>query len=369
MSIESDLKKDGIEVTSILDSSKVNYIARNVSTILSSSFPEHNFNPEELYILLSQVPMYRASVPKGFSEANYLYKNNSIYFNEEIPTKKLTNYAVHECIHYLQTRKDKWGNLLKLGLCDLTQFSVHGLGINEAAVQYLTSKALKSPLDTVKYYGITFDTISPNCYPLVCNLIAQMTYITGESALLSSTFNSTNDFKNSFIKATSKETYRTLESNFDKILKTEEDLIKCTNKLENSDTTNSALNKQIASLKSSILSLFTETQNLIITSYFKKAFSEIQTISELEDYRRKLYNFKPLIGVLDGYNFYNSFYIDMMVKLENKYDAIENGYSYTEETQLTTISNNLFSTLFKKIKKLFFGLKTESSTINIENKK
>lgn len=368
MSIESDLKREGIEVTSILDNSKVQTIAKDVSTILTNSFPEHNFNLEELYISLSQIPMYRASVPKGFSEANYLYKNSSIYFNEEIPVKDLTSYAIHECIHYLQTRKDHWGNLLKLGLCDLTQFNVHGLGINEAAVQYATSKALNSPLDTVKYYGITFDTISPNCYPLVCNLISQMAYITGEYILLDSTFNSTNEFKTTFIKYTSREVYLTIEKNFDKILKTEEDLIKATNKLENSEVTNPSLNKYIANLKASILSLFTETQNLIITSYFEKAFNEITTIEELENYRRKLYNFKPLIGVLDGDNFYNTFYIDMMVKLENKYNEIETGYNTSTETSLVITNTNFFVTLFQKLKKLLFKSSSEYTKVDVNNK-
>lgn len=354
MSIESKLKKEGIVVTSILSSSKVNSIAKKVANILATSFPKHKFNTEELYILLSQIPMYRASVPKGFSEANYLYKNCSIYFNENIPTNELTTYAIHECIHYLQTKKDKWGNLLKLGLCDLTRFNVHGLGINEAAVQYATSVALGSTLDTVKYYGITFDTISPNCYPLVCNLIAQMAYITGEYVLLDSTFNSKNDFKNTFIKHTSTEAYDTIEKNFDKILRTEENLIKLTNELENSNQINLSLNKRIALMKKTILSLFMETQNLIITSYFERAFTQIHSIQDLEDYRKKLYNFKPLIGVLDGENFYNTFYIDMMVRLENRYNELENGLYQQPTANLVPIDKNLFSILFRKLNKLVF---------------
>lgn len=368
MSIESDLKREGIEVTSILDNKKTNSIARKVATILSNAFPEQNFNLEELYISLSQATMYRAIVPKGFSEANYLYKNNSIYFNEEIPINNLTKYAVHECIHYLQTQKDNWGNLLKLGLCDLTQFSVHGLGINEAAVQYITAKALNYQIDTVKYYGITFDTISPNCYPLVCNLIKQMAYITGENVLLDSTFYSTNAFKNEFVKRTSDKTYLLLEKNFDKILKVEEDLITATNKLESSDRTDNTLNKHISNLKNTILTLFTESQNLIITSYFEKAFEQIDKIEEIEEFRRKLYNYKPLIGVLDGNNFYNTFYINMMVKLEDRYANLENGYvPITPNKQLSLLfsKKETIITYFKKIKKLIYRFRTDYLKVNI----
>jgi len=354
MSIESDLRRDGIIVTSILNSSKVNSIAKKVAKILVASFPEQDFNTEELYITLSQIPMYRASVPKGYSEANYLYKNTSIYFNENIPTKDLTNYAIHECIHYLQTRKDMWGNLLKLGLCDLTRFNVHGLGINEAAVQYATSIALNTPLDTVKYYGISFDTISPNCYPLVCNLIAQMAFVTGEDVLLDSTFNSKNDFKNLFVKCTSQEAYTTIEKNFDRILSAEESLVKYSNKLENSEHDNPNLSRHISTLKNTIVTLFLETQNLIISSYFENAYTKIHSIADLEDFRTSLYNYSHLIGVIDGDNFYNKFYINMMAKLENRYTEIENGYYDSPTANLVPTNTSFVSTFVRKVKSIVF---------------
>ena len=174
MGIESNLRKEGIKVTEELDKIKVNTIAKNVAQKIVAAFPELDFKLGEVFIKLSQLKMYYAEVPKGFSEANYFYKNTSIYFNQEVPIDKIENYAIHECIHYLQERKDKAGFLLRLGLCDLTQYKVHGLALNEAAVQYATAKATKEPKDKEKYYGISFDTISPTCYPLICNLIAQM---------------------------------------------------------------------------------------------------------------------------------------------------------------------------------------------------
>ena len=41
------------------------------------------------------------------SEANYFYKNTSIYFNEKIDIADIEEFAVHECIHYIQEIKDK----------------------------------------------------------------------------------------------------------------------------------------------------------------------------------------------------------------------------------------------------------------------
>lgn len=58
-------------------------------------------------------------MPDGFAEANYFYKNSSIYFKSGISVNELEKFAVHEFIHYLQEIKDKKGNLVKLGLCVL----------------------------------------------------------------------------------------------------------------------------------------------------------------------------------------------------------------------------------------------------------
>lgn len=58
--------------------------------------------------------------------AKYFYKNNSIYFDHQLDLAKLTDVAIHECIHYLQEKRDKKGNILKLGLCDYTDSSLPG---------------------------------------------------------------------------------------------------------------------------------------------------------------------------------------------------------------------------------------------------
>ena len=76
------------------------------------------------------------------SEANYFYKNTSIYFNEKIDIDDIEEFAVHECIHYIQEIKDKKNNLIRMGLCDHSDFKVYGLGLNEASVQLMASKVI-----------------------------------------------------------------------------------------------------------------------------------------------------------------------------------------------------------------------------------
>ena len=117
-------------------------------------------------------------MPDGMAEANYFYKNSSIYFNEHISDEDLEEFAIHECIHYIQEVKDKKSNLVRMGLCNFDNLKIVGMGLNEAAVQYATSKVIGIEKDYVKYFGVSFRTASPSYYPLECNLIEQMAYLT-----------------------------------------------------------------------------------------------------------------------------------------------------------------------------------------------
>ena len=158
MSIESDLRKDGIEVIKKLDTLTINSLAKNISSKLCNTFSGMGLNERNLFIELSRLDMYIAKMPEGMSEATYFYKNSAIYFNEHIPAEDIEEFAVHECIHHIQEVKDKKNYLIRMGLCDYTEFKIYGLALNEAAVQLMASKVNNIPLDSVKYYGIEFDT-------------------------------------------------------------------------------------------------------------------------------------------------------------------------------------------------------------------
>ena len=231
MSVESDLRKDGIKVVDILDTMTVNRIAHNIATKLCETFPELCFNESDLFAKLARLTMYRAEMPEGMAEANYFYKNTSIYFNERVAIEDLEEFAVHECIHYIQEVKDKKNYLIRMGLCDYTEFKIYGLGLNEASVQLMASKINGIPRDFVKYFGISFETISPSYYPLECCLVNQMAYITGEDVLFESTINSNDNFKKKFADLTSPKIFMTIQNAIDDILNDEESIIKLNNKI------------------------------------------------------------------------------------------------------------------------------------------
>ena len=367
MSVESDLRKDGIEVISKLDTLRINSIARNVSIKLCETFPNFNLNQNELFIKLSRLGMYRAKMPEGMAEANYFYKNTSIYFNGHIPDEDLEEFAIHECIHYLQEVKDKRNYLIRMGLCDYTEFKIYGLGLNEAAVQLMASKINGIPKEYVKYFGISFETNSPSYYPLECCLANQMAYIVGEDILFESTLNSNDNFKIKFSSLTSPKNFMAIQNAFDEIINNEEEIIKLNNRIANIDDRNKKVDgmlQKIDELKREISLTFMRTQNLIISSYFDKAFDLITNLEEVEKYRRKLYSFKDYLGCMEGYTFFNDYYVNKMMQLEDKYNSIENGEIETA-IRVITKKENIFISIFKAIKKLILGNSTnEENDIN-----
>ena len=365
MSIKSDLKKDGIEVVEQLDTLKVNSIANNISFKICETFPEYGLNQNELFIKLSRLNMYKAKIPEGMAEANYFYKNTSIYFNEHIPDEDLEEFAIHECIHYIQEVKDKRNFLVRMGLCDYTEFKIYGLGLNEAAVQLMSSKINGIPKEYVKYFGISFETISPSYYPLECCLVNQMAYITGEDVLFESTLNSDDNFKFAFADLTSPKVFLAVQNAIDDILFAEEDIIKLNNKIALIDDRNKKVDgmlEKIDELKNEISLTFMRTQNLIISSYFDKAFESIKNLEEVENYRKKLYSFKDYLGHTEGYTFFNDYYVSKMEQLEHKYNALENGEVETAIKIITKKENKLVS-FFKLIKRLILGEKIEKNDI------
>lgn len=347
MSIESDLKKDGIKVIGPLDTLSVNTISRNIAERLCKAFPEQNFVFQNLFIALSRIPMYIADIPEGFAEATYFYKNSSMYFKQGLSLDDLEKFAVHEFIHYLQEIKDKKGHLLRLGLCDFADIKICGMGLNEGAVQYMASKAINQEEEIVKYYGISFPTNSPSYYPILCNLVKQLAYVAGEEALFDSTLYGSDTFKDKLASLCGESNFIKIENNLDKLMETEEKEIKLNNKLLSEDCNDSKarrLTKRIEDSKNKIRKLFFDTQNLIFKSYFNNQFNKITTTADIDEYRVRLYNYKNYIGISDNYLDFNDFYINKMMDLDSKYESIMNN------TSLVISNPSKVSTFFKKLR-------------------
>ena len=350
MNVENELKKDGITVIKPLDTLSITLIAKYVAEKFMSFFPFSRFRYHDLFVKISRLSMYIADIPEGMSEANYFYKNSSIYFKNGLSMDEMKELTIHEFIHHFQEIKDLKGNLYRLGLCDFTGIKVHGMALNEAAVQLISSKILKKEQDSVKYYGIEFDTTTPSYYPLLCNLINQMSYIVGEVVLYDSTLYSNDRFKNAFIRATSESTFNQIEKNFDKILEAEEKIICTTSHLQEDELNEKEIAKassKIGIYKKIIQDTFIETQNKIFTSYFNKRLDNLYSVQDIEDFRKKLYCYKDLLGTTENYTYFNEYYIHLMTKLDEVYEQI------TGVTSLVVYKRSIWQILLSKLSKLF----------------
>ena len=364
--IETNLKKEGINVIKSLDTLTINTIAKNVSQILCATFPEQNLNYNETFIKISRLNMYVANMPKDMSVAKYYYKNSSIYLSNKMDFKILNKCLIHECIHALQTKRDLKNDVIKLGLCNFSNSRLPGMALNEAVVQLMSEECIKSVEDSVKYYGIELSTISPDYYPLECAIANQMAYITGKQCMYHSTIFSDSIFKDTFISFTSKKCFYTVEKNLDIMMNLEDKIVYLTNKLNSENMTNKLafkISKQILQMKNIIMNLFINTQNIIIKTYFDSFYKEISTYKDIENLRNKLYGYKNYIGTTENYTFYNDYYKNMMQLLENKYDELDG------ITTLPTIYNeSKLLIAFKKLKQLFSKQQSTMYGNNLINK-
>ena len=367
MSINSTLRKEGINVIDQLNTMQINTIASNIADKLSEAFPEHNIDQGDLFISLARLNMYIAEMPNDLSAAKYFYKNNSIYFSKDMNLEDLNTLAVHECLHFMQEVKNKHGKLLKLGLYDVAK-THSGLGLNEAAVQYMASIATNAPIDTVKYYNMEISTISPDYYPLQTALLNEMIYFTGSYSLCHSTLYSNDVFKNTFATIAGYREYDKIVKNFDLILEYESmlseetyNLSVCSEELQSINKIKK-INSRIADLKAIILEKTLETQNIIILNCFGNLLNSTRTLEDVEKFQQDLYNFRHVIITTDNYNFYNDFYADMLIKIEEKkefilkYGNILNMDSVTQElANINEVSYGFqfFKRFFKKLNLLF----------------
>ena len=339
MNIKSVLKKEGITNIRPLDILTINKISKNISHKLYETFNEHNINESDLFISISRLQMYFAQMQEDASAAKYFYKNQSIYFNDKFSIDEIEEFAIHECIHYLQEIKDEKGNLLRLGLYDISEGSNKGMGLNEAAVQLMAATASGAPIDKVKYYDLFLVTESPEYYPLQCVILKEMMYFTGNYPLYHSTLYSDDVFKNTFSSKFGKRAYYKIEKNVDELLTLEALLntltteVKYTNRQRKIKQTNQLIDQ----CKDKIANLFIETQDFIIELCFETEFNEIRTMEDLKYFKSRIYNFKDIIGYTADYDFYNKYYIKKMEEFEAKKEYIkEHGV-----IKKTPISENL----------------------------
>ena len=348
--IDTELKKNGITVVCQINQQYVNQIAYYVATTLVTKFPTLRLRYQTILSSISNLKMFIADMPNSTSGACYFYKNSTIYFKKGLSLDKIKKLAIHECIHYFQEVKDKNGQPKRMGLCSYYKNKAYGNALNEASVQLMSAYATNEKSDNVTYYGISFRSDSPSYYPILCNLIKQIGYLTGFPLLFESTFYSNDAFFDKFKSEFGKNNAFKIQSNCEKILSTENKIATLTYKIQSEDLEYRKFKRcsdEVKKGKDNIKKLFFDTQNLIIKSFFDKKISQISNQNEIEQYRKYLYSYSHLIGTSEDYSFFNQYYIDKMAEIDEKRESIKNN------TSLIVSKKTKLALMLEAIKKIF----------------
>lgn len=333
-----ELKKLGIEVIEKVKDIDIVDIANQVSSKLIITFPKSNLDFMNIYTILLSTNMYYANIKENMSKANFYYKNSNIYFSKEIDIENIDEYLFHECIHKIQEHKNKKNKLTRMGICEINELSIKAMALNEAAIQYITTKCLEKNEKIINIYDISFVTKS-NYYPILTSLISQIALLIGDNILVDSTINSNEDFKIEMIDEFGEKNYVLIERNFEEILNSKNEIL------------NNGENVEILSQK--IKQLYLKTMNVIYTSYFDNLLCRINTEIEAEFAIQKLIYYNEFIKENSGYEDFLIYFDKMKLKFENKKNEIKNSMA------LVVIKQNKILNIFKRLKKLFINPNNE----------
>lgn len=331
MNLNKYFKQLQIEPIQEVDIRKKCELANKITMLLIDTFPEYDLDYLKIVDLLQHTKMYIVKIPEKLSPVNYLYQEQAIYISDQIELNEKNEFLLHEVIHKIQEYKNKRGQLIQFGICNVFETKIQGLAINEAAIQYIVEKMLKKENTSVEVYEMKIPTISKNYYPIITNLIQQLSLVIGERWIIDSTLNSNEEFKYNAIDYLGEENYFIIQTNFDEILKSKDEILENSNILEEQ--------KIVKKIKT----LYIETQQLILTSYFDNIINKIETEKELNIYHKKLIKYRELIGSYEGLENYYKYYFEKEKEIKKLRQNLKN-------QALIPISDNKIVKIFKKIK-------------------
>jgi hypothetical protein len=274
MNWEKELKRVGIVPIRSLRPDEKNYIIRQFVQRLQKIYDISEQEYNRIFMKMNNCPMYLSEINGCLGKANYFYKNQSIYFDQSLDLENVDEVVLHECIHYFQDCREKDGALNRIGLCEFREFSVNGLGLNEAAVQYIVSDMLEKKEEEVEIYGIKLKTKSPTYYPIMCNLMQQIIYLVGEETVFNSTLYNKNELEEWYFYYCGDSTLNSIKSKFDAIIeekqKLKESEVRLVEQLQWQGIKQKVKDEQS---QWKIRKLYEETQREILISYFDRSIS------------------------------------------------------------------------------------------------
>lgn len=360
LKIEKKLKKIGIKETKEFTKEEKRIVACNVTNSLIVAFSILKNDEQQILDKIQNANMFWAQTEKNLPKVNYFYENHKIYFNESIDINKTNDAMIHEIIHFLQDVRKKNGKLDKIGLCNFNELSLHGLGINEGAVQYISSKAVNKNIQTINKNEIILRTISPEYYPILTNLMEQIVFLIGENELVKAIILNDDEFEELFFN-TFEENAQTIINQFDEIINynVKNNFIKrgYTEKSSNEKKVTRNYFKKNNTSKNKIEELkgmYIETQDLIMRTYFEKQYKLIETEEDVQKLSAKLDKYIEFTGKVKVNDYYynnsENYKSNFMNKLDLKLIKL---HEQRNKMALTVVYGSRINKLINKIKALF----------------
>lgn len=267
MNVDKRLKELDIVPTRKMEFNEINYISQTVAKKLADNIQELSDSYNELYMRIFNCNMSYAHIDEKFGDVVYFYPNNTLYFDDSFKENKLINeYVIHECLHYLQNFKNFDGNEKKIGMCNFTEFKIWGLGLNEAIIQCIASKANGETPHRWQNNEISIYTLNNDYYPYLTSLAMELVFFTGKKWVVKEIIDGTDYFENNL--------YNTFEENTEKILEYFDEILNENNKTDK-DT-------------EKIIQLYLKAQKEMYETYFNKMCNRVNSLEEIRDYTEKL---------------------------------------------------------------------------------
>lgn len=337
MHINKYFKELNIVPLSEIDIREKCEFANKVAMIIVDKFTDYDIDYLKIVDILQHTKIYIAKIPNNLSPVNYSYLDGKMYVSEDIELDTNNEFVLHEAIHRIQEYRNKKDKLIQLGLCDIMETKIKGLALNEAAVQYIVQRILNNETKVIDVYGMKIPTLSQNYYPILTNLIEQITFLIGEDKLIDSTINSNNEFKYNTIDILGEDTYNAIENSFEQILESKNKILKNTDK--------SIIEENIDLIKN----IYIDIQNRIMTSFFNKEFKRIKSMEQLKEFNTKLLNYKDYIGSNEVQVVYIDFFKKMQELIKEKEQSFIN-------KSLIVVKENKIINVFNRIKKYLKNL-------------
>lgn len=333
-----DIESLGIEAVAKLENKEKVNIVHEVSQRIIDTYPNCRLEYEEIFNILFNTDMYRAKLPDGIATVNYYYKNSTIYFDVNSGINDINEFILHECLHRIEERRDKKEKIISIGLCGFDEFGLHRMALNEGAIHYMTVNILDKQYEKIKLYNVELRTKTKKYFPLITNLVTQIIYLTGKKEFEKNIFVNPLEFIYKCIDTFGENEFKVICINLDKILDLKEQFAQIMNSNKDGD-----INVKIQEISNEINLTFFATQNIIMKSYFNSVINRINTLSDVDNYRRKIFLYRNYIGKTKEYEVFYNEKIKALKEIEDK---------IKRRNMLLVVKNNIFVKLIGKIKSL-----------------